>query len=293
MELRAPRRDDVAAIVEASRRFGMEETEQDVAMWFDMPSIDMDRNARVAVENGAVVGYADVGDRSGDGKMLWLDVKAEADAMPALLDFLEARTAELAAEDAKSKAWSPEENSAWRAFLESRGYALDSYSFRMRVELPEKLPAPEWPAGITVRTYRREADEQAVYEAHQESFSEEQDFERDPFDEWTQWSYREPFDPELWFIAEENDEIAGIALCRGERGGDETLGWVNILGVRKPWRRRGLGLALLRHAFGELQKRGRRRVGLGVDGRTTGAVRLYERAGMHRERTFVWYQRTG
>jgi len=293
VELRAPRREDVVAIVEASRRFGMEETEQDVAVWFDMPSIDMDRNARVAVENGAVVGYADVGDRSGDGKMLWLDVKAEPAAMSALLDFLEARTSQLAAEGAKIKAWSPEENSAWRALLESRGYALDSYSFRMRIDLPEQLPTPEWPAGITVRTYGREADEQAVYEAHQESFSEEEDFERDPFDEWTQWSYREPFDPQLWFIAEEDGEIAGIALCRGERGGDKTIGWVNILGVRKPWRRRGLGLALLRHAFAELQKRGRRGVGLGVDGRTTGAVRLYERAGMHRERTFVWYQRTG
>jgi mycothiol synthase len=254
-----------------------------------MPSIDMERNARVAVEDGEVVGYADVGDRTGDGKQLWLDLRAQPAEMPALLDFLEARSRELAAEDAKIKAWSPEENDAWRALLESHGYELDNYSFRMRIDLPEQPPAPEWPAGITVRTYRREEDEQAVYEAHQESFSEERDFERDPFDEWTQWSYREPFDPDLWFIAEDDGQIAGIALCRGERGGDATLGWVSILGVRKPWRRRGLGLALLRHAFGELQKRGRPRVGLGVDGRTTGAVRLYERAGMERARTFVWY----
>jgi len=288
--LRPPRREDAEAIAEVGRRFGLEdELAGDVEIWFDMPSIDMERNARVAVEDDAVVGYADVGDRTGDGKLLWLDLRAQPAEMPALLDFLEARSRELAAEDAKIKAWSPEENDAWRALLESRGYQLDNYSFRMRIDLPEQLPAPEWPAGITVRTYRREEDEQAVYEAHQESFSEERDFERDPIDEWTQWSYREPFDPELWFIAEDDGQIAGIALCRGERGGDTTLGWVNILGVRKPWRRRGLGLALLLHAFGELQKRGRPRVGLGVDGRTTGAVRLYERAGMERERTFVWY----
>jgi GNAT superfamily N-acetyltransferase len=53
------------------------------------------------------------------------------------------------------------------------------------------------------------------------------------------------------------------------------------LGVRRPWRKRGLGLALLYHAFGELRRRGCARVGLGVDGQSlTGATRLYEKAGM-------------
>jgi ribosomal protein S18 acetylase RimI-like enzyme len=52
-------------------------------------------------------------------------------------------------------------------------------------------------------------------------------------------------------------------------------------GVRRPWRRRGLGLALLRRAFGEFQRRGERLVQLGVDAASpTGATRLYERVGM-------------
>ena len=52
--------------------------------------------------------------------------------------------------------------------------------------------------------------------------------------------------------------------------------------MRKPWRRRGLGETLLRAAFRELYLRGRRRVGLGVDAENvTGALRLYERVGMH------------
>ena len=56
------------------------------------------------------------------------------------------------------------------------------------------------------------------------------------------------------------------------------------------FRSRGLGTALLVHAFGEFQRRGRRRVGLGVDAEnTTGAVRLYERAGMHVVRRWhIW-----
>jgi ribosomal protein S18 acetylase RimI-like enzyme len=62
---------------------------------------------------------------------------------------------------------------------------------------------------------------------------------------------------------------------------------VNELGVRNPWRRRGLGLALLRHAFAELGRLGADRVGLGVDAENvTGALRLYERAGMHVTRRY-------
>ena len=52
--------------------------------------------------------------------------------------------------------------------------------------------------------------------------------------------------------------------------------------MRRPWRRRGLGLALLLHSFRDFAARGATRVGLGVDAEnTTGAVGLYERAGMH------------
>jgi ribosomal protein S18 acetylase RimI-like enzyme len=59
------------------------------------------------------------------------------------------------------------------------------------------------------------------------------------------------------------------------------MGWIASIGVRDAWRKRGLGLALLLHAFGELYRRGQRRIGLGVDAHNpTGATRLYERAGM-------------
>ena len=61
----------------------------------------------------------------------------------------------------------------WRSLLESRGFVFDSFSRRMRIALDRELPAPAWPDGITVRTYRREEDEKAVYDAHQEAFSEE------------------------------------------------------------------------------------------------------------------------
>ena len=62
--------------------------------------------------------------------------------------------------------------------------------------------------------------------------------------------------------------------------------------MSRPWRKRGIGLALLRHSFNEFYRRGRRKVGLGVDAQSlTGALRLYEGAGMHIHQTFDQYEK--
>jgi ribosomal protein S18 acetylase RimI-like enzyme len=91
------------------------------------------------------------------------------------------------------------------------------------------------------------------------------------------------FDPSLWFLAMDGDAVAGVLM--GEILPDR--GWVNDLAVRRPWRGRGLGEALLRHSFGEFYRRGQRTVSLGVDSQNlTGATRLYQRVGMRAERQY-------
>jgi ribosomal protein S18 acetylase RimI-like enzyme len=62
--------------------------------------------------------------------------------------------------------------------------------------------------------------------------------------------------------------------------------------VRRPWRQRGLGLALLLHSFNNFYQRGDRAVGLGVDAQSlTGATRLYEKAGMRVTRQHDLYEK--
>ena len=99
---------------------------------------------------------------------------------------------------------------------------------------------------------------------------------------------RENFDPSLYFLATAGDQIAGMALCFFK----QEKGWVQILGVRRPWRHLGLGMSLLNHAFGEFYRRGARVVELGVDAQNpTGATRLYQRAGMQVAHEFVVYEK--
>jgi ribosomal protein S18 acetylase RimI-like enzyme len=109
------------------------------------------------------------------------------------------------------------------------------------------------------------------------------------FNFWTQRVFgKEDFDPSLCFLVVAGNQIAASALCFFK----QEKGWVQTLGVRKPWRRLGLGLALLNHALGEFYRRGKRVVELGVDAQNpTGATRLYQRAGMHVANEYVVYEK--
>lgn len=97
--------------------------------------------------------------------------------------------------------------------------------------------------------------------------------------------------PDLWFLAEDGDELAGIALCDPHPTA-AGVGHVGVLGVRAPWRGRGLGLALLEHAFAAFAARGFRAVILGAEADSpTGANRVYERAGMRTTHRRARYQK--
>jgi mycothiol synthase len=295
VELRRPHREDAAPIAAALNEFngpvGFDlDTPPEVAVWLGVPSLDLDHDARVAVVDGSIAGYSEA---SGEGRLVIGDVRADPahpQASTMLLDFVEERAQELAPNGCL-RIWVPEHAEAWRRFLESRGYGLHHYSLRMFAGLEDEPPEPDWPPGVSVVAFREE-DERAVYEVYQETFSDLRDFRGEPFEDWRHWSRREPFDPELWFLASDGDGLVGVSLCRGEWSGNTELGWVGVLGVRKPWRRQGLGSALLLHSFRELRARGKKRVGLGVDAENpTGAVRLYERVGMGIERRIVWYEK--
>jgi len=156
----------------------------------------------------------------------------------------------------------------------------------MRIDMDSVPPLPTWPERIDLRPYTAE-NLRTLYTAHREAFRDHFGYVELPFEsgleQFKHGLENDPqYDPSLWFVAWDGNEIAGYCLCRSASISDHAAGYVNILGVRRAWRKHGLGLALLQHAFGELQRRGQMHVELGVDAESlTGALRLYEKAGMH------------
>ena len=169
--------------------------------------------------------------------------------------------------------------------LERFGYQRERVFHRMQIDFNGALPEPKLTDGISIRSFHRGAEERAVYDAFAEAQADEWGQEAPlPFDKWLHYFIKaEPeFDPGAWFLAVEGETIVGYALCRWTRAGQPGYCTVRYLAVRRAWRKRGIALALLRAAFAEMQRRGYRGAGLGVDATSyTGADRLYLRAGMH------------
>src|SRR4051812_18205309 len=165
------------------------------------------------------------------------------------------------------------------AGCESLGYSAVRVFREMRIELDSPPPAPEWPDGLRVVPFDPERDAREFHAAHQEAFADAWDFAPRSFEAWSQANLgRERFDPALWCVVRAGDEIAAGTILMGDTYGG---GFVGSLFTRRPWRKRGVGAALLRDAFRRLWEVGEREVGLGVDSESdTGAFRLYERAGM-------------
>lgn len=176
-----------------------------------------------------------------------------------------------------------------RAMHETEGYRPIRFFWRMEISLDKAPPVPIWPEGIELRPFDVDAHTYLVYRAHEEAFHDHWGHTPRSFEEWKHRVIEgDDFDPSLYFIAWDGDQIAGYALDRYRN----DIGWVGTLGVRRPWRKRGLGLALLYHSFGEFYRRGTTVISLGVDAANpTGATRLYQKAGMHVAAEYVNYEK--
>lgn len=170
------------------------------------------------------------------------------------------------------------------------GYQPVRYFYRMVRSLNQPIDQAVFPQGITVRQFVKGQDERVFYETLGESFADHWDYHLEPFEHWVE--HRLPvtgYLPEVCLLAFDGDQAAAMLL--GYRQGDGS-GWVRNLGVRRPWRKRGLGFALLQQAFRAFQDHGCPSVGLGVDAESpTGATRLYERAGMQIEAKYITHDK--
>jgi ribosomal protein S18 acetylase RimI-like enzyme len=146
------------------------------------------------------------------------------------------------------------------------------------------VPVAAFPKGVKVAPYRFGDDDQAVHRLvyiDAAWASVPGHAERD-LDQWldTARRYRSAF------LARRNGRpvgwVAGRVLASGR-------GYVDMLAVAMSERHRGLGRALLLHAFADLQLPGGRDVTLGVQAENAAALGLYRSVGLEVEREWRTY----
>jgi mycothiol synthase len=296
-ELRAASVDDAPAIAEIINEVTLAEigmpwtTAEDVRDELTSPGRDPALTDVVLIEDGNPMGY--------------LQFVTDAGTASAVLAFpfvrpplwgrgLHAFLLRLAEERLRARAQlEPEilrascfaDNEPARQLFSALGFGLVRTFWVMRIVLDAPPPAPRVLDGVDIRTFEPGRDEAPVHAALAEAFADHWGIPFSSLEEWLHLQIEgegSAFDPSLWFVAREGDAVVGAACCRASSPRSEDTAIVMELAVRRPWRRRGVALALLHYAFGEFHRRGIPRAELNVDAESpTGATRLYEAAGMH------------
>jgi GNAT superfamily N-acetyltransferase len=185
-----------------------------------------------------------------------------------------------------------EKNNTLLQLFAVNGYKSNLSFLIMELVLNEAPPSPRWPAGVTVRPFIKGRDEQVTYRTDEEASKDKGYHDPLSYDDWVKRMGidKESFDPNLWFLAREGNEVIGVALNIFAK--ESNTGWVDHLSVRLVSRQRGIGKALLLHSFGEFYRRGIHQIKLSVDSKSlTNAPRLYESVGMQTVQQYYIYRK--
>lgn len=181
------------------------------------------------------------------------------------------------------------------ALAEQEGYQAVRYGYIMVRPDLENLPDAPLPAGLEVRPVLPE-HVRLIWDASQEAFQDHWGYARESeedYQSWLNWPY---FKPELWQVAWDGDQVAGMVLNFINTAENEQFhrqrGWTENIAVRKPWRKRGLAHALIIRSLAMLKDLGMKEAALGVDTQnTSGALRVYESCGFKPVFTSINYRK--
>ena len=179
------------------------------------------------------------------------------------------------------------------ALLRANGFEETRFVLQMVSGLDAPRPGRRLGGALSLRTFRPGVDEDALFAAFNDAFTDHWGFEAESPESWW-YDHRDSadagFDPSMWFLAVEDGAVAGFSMTKVATDDDGEHGYVSLLGVRPAWRGHGVGYALLDRSLEEFAGRGLARGKLDVDAaNVTDALRLYRKAGMTDRPSFtIW-----
>lgn len=301
---RPARMDDVEGVVEVCNAWTLKargihehDVERQRVNW-QRSGFDLDSDTRVVEDaTGTLIAYAVVSDTLTDyarirGSVYVLPDCEDAALGEALLDWIEIRARHSIPQTRHETRVAVShlamaQDELRGDLLLRKGYRLVHHSVRMRYGMSAPPDPVILPDGISIRSFDRGKDLPAISAAVQEAFRNHWGFVRRDFDEdvarYERWLDDDPgIDPAVWHLACVDGNVVGVCLGTTRYSADQDQAYIFTLGVRDAWRGRGIGRALLLHAFATFYEKDRSVVDLDVDTvNVTGALRLYESVGMH------------
>ena len=180
-----------------------------------------------------------------------------------------------------------------RILFNKAGYSPVRYSYSMVRPFSEPVEITPMPEGLEIRKVQPKQYRQ-LWEADQEAFQDHWGYIEGTEQDYQRWLKDPLNDPDLWRVAWDGDEVAGMVLnFLNEKENQEynrLRGWTENISVRKAWRRRGLARALLTRSLQMFKDMGMDHAALGVDTQNpNGALNLYESVGFRVEKSYTVY----
>ena len=180
------------------------------------------------------------------------------------------------------------------ALFRRSGYVPFRFACDMTRDLAEPIPSLPLPPGIEIRPARPE-HYRAIWEAEREAFSGNWGYTPWPEENYQRFLTYPHYDPALWRIAWEGDQVVGMVLSfinLDENAAFGRLrGYTEDIAVRRPWRHKGIASALLAESLGALRDRGLSEAALGVDADNPRALALYEGLGFRTASEWITFRR--
>jgi ribosomal protein S18 acetylase RimI-like enzyme len=194
------------------------------------------------------------------------------------------------------ESWASESEAHWASVLEGAGYQGARYSFEMVRPHLENIPDLPLPEGLAVRPVEAEHIP-LIWAAAKEAFRDHHGFSEDGWDEeLAEWQESPTFQPHLWQVAWDGDQVAGMVQNFVDEAENEEYdrkrGYTEGISVRRPWRRQGLAKALIARSFWLHRGLGMEEAALGVDANNpNGALRLYKSMGFQVVKKHTTYRK--
>lgn len=195
----------------------------------------------------------------------------------------ERAAAEPAGQTSDARSYAEENETGHRALLKRQGFESVRFFFGMRRPTLDDIPDAPLPDGLELRPITPTLH-RAIFDAEKEAFLDHWSSRVQTEEDFKLLFSRDELDTDLWVVAWDGDEIAGVvqnwiwAEENAKLG--VARGWLEHISVRRPWRRRGLGRAITAESLRRLAAAGMTDAMLGVDAENpTGALGLYEGLG--------------
>jgi mycothiol synthase len=180
--------------------------------------------------------------------------------------------------------------------FESMGFSLIRVQSNMRADLskvPSKIGEYE---GLAIRRMEKNPEDIKLFNwILNETFKEHFDFRPETVEETTHWVMDSPWcDVAEYYFGYMGNQLVGFVAVGidskfVEHSGIKR-GWINVIGVLKSDRRKGVGAMLILHGMKNLKSRGMTEAYLGVDdSNPTKAMELYKKVGFQVVQKYLTY----